>query len=374
MKTILLYTLLIVLVISCTTSTPPEEQKTTIENNITLTEAQVNNIGIVSSSVEKRTLSQTLHVNGKIEVPPQNMVSISAQLGGYLKSTQLLPGMKIKKGEVIAVMEDQQYIQLQQDYLSAKAMLNYSKSEYERQKELNTSKASSDKVFQQAEAEYNMNKIKIKSLEEKLQLININPTTLNETNISRNVNIYAPIEGYVSTVNVNIGKYVNPSDVLFELVNPSDIHLNLTIFEKDINKLFIGQKLNAYNNQSNTKHSCEIILIGQNLSAERSIEVHCHFHEYDKALLPGMYMNADIDVNTENTNCLPSDAIVSYEGKDFIFIAENATNYKMKEIKTGIVQDGYTELKDCDANILNEKIVTKGTYSLLMSLMNKAEE
>ena len=373
MKAILLYIILVMLAVACSTSAPKEEQKVEIENTITLNQTQINNIGIVYSSVEKRTLSQTLHVNGKIEVPPQNMVSISAQLGGYLKSTQLLPGMKVKKGEIIAVMEDQQYIQLQQDYLSAKAMLNYSKSEYERQKELNANKASSDKVYQQAEAEYAMNKIKIKSLEEKLQLITINPASLNETNISRNVNIYAPIEGYVSAVNVNIGKYVNPSDVLFELVNPSDIHLNLTVFEKDINKLFIGQQLQAYNNQSATKHNCEIILIGQNLSAERNVEVHCHFQEYDKALLPGMYMNADIAVNTENTYCLPSDAIVSYEGKDFIFIAETSSTFKMQEIKTGITQDAYTEVKDLQPVILAKKIVTKGAYSLLMSLMNKAE-
>ena len=84
--------------------------------------------------------------------------------------------------------------------------------------------------------------------------------------------------GIVTKVNVNIGKYVNPSDVLFEIVNPSDIHLALTVFEKDVNKLSVGQQLVAYtNNNPSKKYPCEIILIGKDFSSDKAIEVHCHF-------------------------------------------------------------------------------------------------
>jgi cobalt-zinc-cadmium efflux system membrane fusion protein len=87
-------------------------------------------------------------------------------------------------------------------------------------------------------------------LEEKLRLIHINPNSLHENNISKSIRIYSPIDGFVSKVNVNIGKYVTPSDVLFELVNPADIHLNLKIFEKDLNKIFIGQNVVSYTNNN----------------------------------------------------------------------------------------------------------------------------
>ena len=87
--------------------------------------------------------------------------------------------MHISKGEVIATMEDQQYIQLQQDYLTAKAHFSSIEAEYIRQKELNASKASSDKVFQKAETEYISQKILINSLAEKLKLIGINRSLAN---------------------------------------------------------------------------------------------------------------------------------------------------------------------------------------------------
>ena len=215
------------LVMSSCGSSKSEETETaaTIESSVILTDAQYKSAKLEIGKLDKREISTTLKLNGKIDVPPQNMVSVSIPFGGFLKATKLLPGMHIKKGEVLATMEDQQYIQLQQDFLMAKAKLVYAENEFNRQKELNQSKASSDKTFQQTEMEYKTQKITLSALAEKLKLININTDALNEASLSRSVNIYSSIDGFVSKVNVNIGKYVNPSDILFELINPSDIHL-----------------------------------------------------------------------------------------------------------------------------------------------------
>ncbi|MGN6566856.1 MAG: efflux RND transporter periplasmic adaptor subunit, partial [Flavipsychrobacter sp.] len=237
--------LLFVFLTACSskkTTQHAENAAKTNDSTVTLTDAQIKNAGIVTGTMEQKQLSSILRLNGVIDVPPQNMVSISVPLGGFLKSTNLLPGMHIKKGDVIAVMEDQQYIQLQQDYLTAKAKIGFLENEYNRQKDLNSAQASSDKVFQQAEADYKSQQVLIAALAEKLKLAGINVDQLNETNISRSVNIHSPINGYVSKVDVNIGKYVSPTEVLFELVNPADIHLALKVFEKDLDKLFIGQK------------------------------------------------------------------------------------------------------------------------------------
>ncbi|MBS1771240.1 MAG: efflux RND transporter periplasmic adaptor subunit [Bacteroidetes bacterium] len=373
------YTLLIALLAfaSCGGNPVPDTKKTETESstNVSLTAEQLKNAGTETGYAKQQDIKSIIKVTGKIDVPPQNMVSVSFPLGGYLKSTKLLPGMHIGKGEVIAIMEDQQYIQLQQDYLTAKARQDYLENEYLRQKELNRSKASSDKTFQQAEAEYKSNKILISGLQQKLQLIGINPDKLNENTISRTVSVYAPIDGFVSAVKVNIGKYVTPSDVLFELVNPTDIHLALTIFEKDINSLFIGQKLVAYtNNDAGKKYPCEIILIGKDVSAEHSIQVHCHFDKYDNTLVPGMYMNAEIEANSRNSYVVPEDAVVRYGNKQFLFLAVQGNNYEMKEVTTGASENGMIAITNIEnIDLTKQAIVTKNAYSLLMKLKNTAE-
>ena len=372
---IFLYTLLLFLS-ACVDSKKEEKQpeKPTDENVAVLTDEQVKNAGIQTGKLEQHEISAVLKVNGVIDVPPQNMVSISVPLGGYLKSTKLLPGMHISKGEAIAVMEDQQYIQLQQDYLTAKAQFSFNESEYNRQKELNESKATSDKVFEQTKATYQTQSILISSLEEKLKLIGLNPAKLAANNITRSINIYSPINGFVSEVNVNIGKYVNPSDVLFELVNPTDIHLALTVFEKDMDKLYIGQKLVAYsNNQPDKKYPCTIILISKNLSGDRSAEVHCHFEQYDKNLLPGMYMNADVEIKSNDVNALPNDAIVRFENKQYVFIVKGHNQFEMVETKTGNAENGFTEIT-IDEKLAKDSFVLKGAYNLLMKIKNTSEE
>ena len=377
MKNIIITLITGLFLFSCGNKKINEEQASTatVEQTVTLTAAQLKNAGIQTGKAETRKISALLKVNGKIDVPPQNMVSVSMPLGGFLRSTSLLPGMHVKKGEVIATMEDEQYIQLQQDYLTARAKLIYLESEFNRQKELNQSKASSDKVFQQTQMDFNSQKITCSALGEKLKLINIKPETLNENNLSKSTSIYSPIDGFVSKVNVNIGKFVNPSDIIFELINPDDIHLNLKIFEKDLEKLSIGQNLIAYNNnQTNKKYPCKIILISQDLSEDRSVEVHCHFEAYDKTLLPGMYMNAEIEVTSNNALTINDDAIVSFEGKEFIFIEKGSAIFEMTEIKKGNTENGYTEVYAANnGNLKDKQIVIKGAYSILMHLKNEAE-
>lgn len=355
--------------------TEEKAEVTTTENSVELTDAQLKNSKIETGKIEQKAISSLLKVNGKIDVPPQNMISISVPLGGYLKSTKLLEGMHISKGEVIAVMEDQQYIQLQQDYLTAKAHFGSLEKEFQRQKELNESKASSDKVFENAQAEYLSQKVLIKSLSEKLKLISINPDNLNENTISRNINIYSPIDGFVSAVKMNIGKYASPTDVLFELVNPADIHLALTVFEKDLDKLFIGQKIVAYNNnQASKKYNCEIILIGKDISPERAVIVNCHFEQYDKTLIPGMYMNAEVEVSTNNAFVIPNDGLVRFEGKQYVFTQTDKNKYAMQEVTTQNTENGFTQITFPDnADMTNKTFVTKGAYTLLMTMKNTEE-
>lgn len=344
-----------------------------IENTTTLTDAQIKNAGIEMGKIEKKEISSILKLNGKIDVPPQNLVSISVPMGGYLKYTKLLEGMHVTKGQVLCVVEDQQYIQLQEDYLLAKAKIGYAKAEFERQKELNQSKASSDKVYQQAQTEYNSLSVMVQSYGEKLKFAGINPNNVSTKNISKSINIYSPINGYVSKVNVNTGKYVAPSDILFEIVNPSDIHLALTVFEKDINKMAIGQSVIAYNNTNpEKKYHCEIILIGKDFSEDRSTEMHCHFAKYDKTLLPGMYMNAEIKLKSQRSNVLPSEAIVNYENKNYIFIQKGKKLFEMKEVTTGTSENEYIEIVS-NENLKDVNIVIKGSYSLLMKMKNLEE-
>ena len=357
---------------------PAEQEKPGRQKDpasVNLTSAQIKNAGIVIGKAEKRNISSLLQVNGKIDVPPQNIVSISFPLGGYLKSTKLLPGMPVRKGEALGVLEDPQYIQMQQDYLSALIKQEQLQKEFSRQQELNAGKASSDKVLEQVTSDYQTQRVLVKALAQKLALIGLNPDKINADNISKSVNVYSPINGFVSKVDVNIGKYVSPTEVLFELINPEDIHLALTIFQKDVYLLSIGQKVIASTaNNPDKKYEARIILISRDIASDGGVEVHCHFKKMDRSLIPGMYMNAVIETHAENAITVPEEAIVSYENKQYVFQAKDSNEFQMINITTGPSMDGRVSISSENGSFfLQNNIVLKNAYAILMKMKNTGE-
>ncbi|SDF41565.1 membrane fusion protein, cobalt-zinc-cadmium efflux system [Dyadobacter soli] len=353
--------------------TATENSGNAVMRQVSFDPQQIRNVGIEVGKPVLKNVSETLMLQGKIDVPPQSTVSLSFPLGGYLKSTKMLPGMRVRKGQVLAELEDMQFIQLQQDYLTARAKFELAESEYARQKDLNLSKAASDKVYQQAKAEMETQRILMNALARKLEVIGIAPRHLNAENISKTVSVLAPIDGFISKVNVNVGKYTAPTDMLFELVDPRDIHLSLNVFEKDLSALSVGQRVTAYSNADpSKKFTAEIILIGKSLTDDRMAEVHCHFERYNAALVPGMFMNGEVSIERKKALAVPEDAVVRWENKSFVFIQRDSGNFEMVEIEPGTVRNGFQQIGGAEIGA-ESNIVIRNAYALLMKMKNTEE-
>ena len=379
MKNFLYTVVLIFFATACKTTTEETPTQTPLikvaSTSLSISKPEMEIAGIQVGKITKEQVDETLRVNGTIDVPPQNMISVSFPMGAFLKQTSLLPGMQLKKGQLIASMEDESLIELQQNFLVAKSKLEFTKQDYERQKFLNESKASSDKVFQQAKVDYDMQRVLVRGLGEKLRLIGINPSLLTENNISRRVNIYSPVNGFVSKVNVNIGRYVQPTEVMFELTDPADVHVALTVFEKDLDKVKIGQKvyLNLVD-EPGTKYEATVILVTKDLSENRSGNVHCHFERIPSRLKPGMFVNAIIHLNNRETQAVPESAVVRFENKHFVFVQHGAGNFEMTEVQEGARFNNFIELVQPPKQVLDSAIITVNAYAALMKLKNVPEE
>jgi len=375
MKNIFSIFAIILTVLSC--AEPKNEfvitESESIDNRVELTTAQLSNTTIKTDSLRSSSLPTVIQLNGSIEVPPQNIYTITSPLGGYLRSTSLRPGMKVTKGQILATIEDQQFIQLQEDFLLAKASLQFAELDYQRQKSLNASNASSDKVTQQAQLEVNNLKIRISALTEKLSLIGINTSTLTNGNITKQVTIKSPINGFVSQMNANIGRYLSPYDVVFELIDPSILQLKVNVFEKDLQYVTVGKSISAYTIVNPTrKYSLKVSYINYQIGSNGNAEIYCKIDKNHPELVAGAYMNAEVVVNAKSAYTLPEVAIVHYEGKDYVFIAELKDAFVMTEIIAGENRNGSVELRSADA-LIGKSIVTIGAYTLLMKLKNVEE-
>lgn len=369
-----------------------EANKPAGENTVEISHAQYEAIGIKLGSAEMKPVSGLLKVNGYIDVPPQNLQSVTTQMGGIIVSTPLLQGSNVTKGQVIATLENQDYVQLQQDYLESRSLLELNEAEYERQQTLASQNVNSRKTLQQAKNQYQVAQARESALRQRLQLININPASLTAANIRSRINIYAPISGYVTKVNVNSGKFVNPNDVMFEIVNGAELHVELNVFEKDAALLKAGQQVRFKLAGDSTERHAVIQLIGREIKQDKTITVHAIATGGSNAFVPGTYLTAKIEIGQKETLTLPENAVVSYSGKKYIFIAaaapdhgdkgkviaeqnDSATYYfDMQEVSAGESDSGFIQVELPANKDLNGKIVLQGTYDLLSKLKNSEEE
>lgn len=352
------------------------------ENIVELRDDQIKLAGIQTGSVEMRSVSNTLKVNGIISVAPQNQATVSMPLGGFIKNTTLLPGNTVTKGQTLAIIENQDFVDIQQNYLEAKNKLVFAEAEYKRHTDLYKDDVYSEKNVQQVTVDYKNLKALVRSLEQKLSLIGINPDQLSEDNISNQVNLVSPINGFLKAVNVNIGKYVSPTDILFEIVNSNKLFLELTLFEKDADKVASGQKIKFYISNEDEAHEAVISQTGKSVSEDKTFRVYGIVTSSCKNLLPGMYVNAIIEESDKKVTALPSEAVVSFDDKDYIFVFEkekeeegNAmTEYMIYQVKKGVTSSGYTEITLPDGFDINSaKVVIKGAYNLLSAKKNAGE-
>ena len=429
-KKYIIYTLSIsaITFLSCKPENPKPEEVSESQNahdqeegeglSVALSAEQFKIAGIEIGKLETRNLTGVVHANGVLDVPPQNLVSISSPAAGYLQSSDLLQGTYVRKGQVIATIRNPDFIQWQQDYLETKhqieadlSRLEYLEAEYRRQEELAKEKVNSGKTLQSAKADYYSLKSTISGLEARLggqratlRLIGINVDEISPNNFQSQISIHSPISGYVMEVNVNAGKYISNTDVLFQIADTRHLHAELTVFEKDITKLKEGQKVRFMLANESQERLATIYLLSREITDERGIRVHCHLDKEDPELIPGMYFKGVVETGSNPVLSLPTDAIVSNEGKDFIFQVEvkaeshdgpdeNALmegenksgdekeagnqdehHFQLVEVKKGLTDGEFTEIILLEGvDVSNLAFVTKGAFYLLSAFKSESE-
>lgn len=381
-----IYLLSLVAVVSCSNGKVTNKEAETVEvipeNIVELRADQIKLAGIETGLIEIRSISGTLKVNGIVNAAPQNLATICAPMSGFVKSTTLMPGNAVTKGQVLVVIENQEFVDIQQNYLEAKNKLEFAEADYKRHNALFKDDVYSEQNVQQVTADYKNLKTQVNALKQKLVLISINPENLQEDNISRSISLVSPISGYVEAVNVNLGKYVTPTDVMFRIINNDKLFLELTLFEKDANKVAKDQRIRFFINNETEKHEAVITQTGQSVNADKTYKVYAAVTGVCKNVLPGMYVNAIIETSGNMVTALPSDAVVSFDDKDFIFVFEKNkeeagkpfTEYRIIEVKKGVTDNGYTEITlPAGFSTSTAKVVVKGAYILLSAKKNAGE-
>lgn len=372
--------------VSCGGGQPKTEEKAATEmlpeDVVEMRADQIKLAGIETAPIEMRSMQTALKVNGTVSVAPENRATVCSAMGGYIKNLTLMPGTAVSKGQILATIENQDFVDIQQNYLETKNRLEYAKAEFDRHSELYKDDVYSEKNVQSVTADYKTLKAHQKALEQKLLLIGINPENLKEEDISSTVALKSPISGYITSVNVNPGKFVSPSDILFEIVNTDQLLLELTLFEKDVDKVEKDQPITFFINDETEEHEAVVMQTARSIDADRAYHIYARVTGKCKNVLPGMYVRALIGTSDKQVAALPQDAVVSFDDKQYVFIfnknkeenGQSFTEYRIMEVQKGLTNNGFIEIILPEGfDIAGTRFVVKGAYNLLSAMKNAGE-
>lgn len=356
---------------------------------VTFTREQYNLADIETGKISISQMSEIIKLNGMVDVLPNGKAVISSPLGGYVKSIPLQSGQYVTKGTPLVSLENKEFIELQQAYLQSKSRYTYLELEYERQSKLRESQVNSEKTLQQIKSDMDSEKAKMLGLMQTLNMVGAKLRYLSIGTIQRTFSLYAPISGYIKSGSFSLGSYVIPTDVLLEIVNTDNLYIKLNAFEKDVTAITKGQNVKfCLADENRYERSATVSLVGKVMNENRNVPVKCDLiGENRNDLLPGMHIKAWIETSPQQMFTVPNQAIVNYEGDDYIVIesspststpnihSEAVLKFSFYKVRKGVTQEGITAIAlPSSFKIDHTKIVTKNAYTILSAFINSEEE
>lgn len=351
-----------------------EEETNGPAHSVTLTDEQVQRSGIVLGEPERRAVADVVECTGKIDVPPDHRVSIFAPLPGFLDAVHVLPGEKVRKGQLLLSLHHPDYIQMQKQYIEQSAQLEFMTKEYERQKILAQENANARKTLEQTEAEFKSLKGQVVALEAQLRQLNLPLAAIREGKISERVSIVAPIDGYVSMFTANVGKYMRQDEEIFSIINKEHLHVELQVFEQDAIRMQVGEQVEFFIQGSSTVYEAYVKLVGEEIDpVSRTVNVHGHIEKDYPELKTGMYVNASIHCPLDTLPSLPEEAVVNNGKEYWAFLTADGRTFERVPVTTGTLHDGWLPLLGTLPGRDGYRWVVKGAY-FLQAEMEKSSE
>ena len=338
-------------------------------NSIKVTKNQFDGENMALGLLQDHNFNEQVDISGIIDVPPHNKASVTTFMGGYITRTPLLIGDKVRKGQLLVTLENLEYVEIQQNYIEIKEQLNFLKAEYLRQKQLWEENITSEKNFLKAESTYKSSLAQYNGLSKKLEMMSINPASIQQGNMASKINLYAPIDGYITKVNVSNGTYVSPADVILEIIDTDHIHLELSVFEKDILKIKKDQEiLFKIPEASDEVFMATVHLVGTTIDeATRRVKVHAHVDNEKTNFIVGMFVDAHIVIKSRMAVGLPLDAIIRSENDNYVLMLKQkeGDGFIFEKIKVDIGEQNeeFAEILNSQA-LSDRQILIKGTAML----------
>jgi len=316
------------------------------QNSISKTKDKKNDEVVIPVEVAEVTLGDiSAYFSGTATIEAEEETDVVAKVGGVVEKIFSEEGNYIKKGQVLAKLDDEKLlVQVEQ----AKATLKKLENIYQRNEELFKKSLISAEEFQRTKYEY----------EHQKAAFDLAQLDLNYSSIR------APISGVVAERKVKVGNMVLPNQATFRVTSLDPLLAVLHVPERQIAKLRVGQSAKLGIDAVKDKEFVgKIKRISPVVDpATGTVKVTVEMHDPSRQLKPGMFARLNIiyDVR-KNTMLVPKDAIMAEDKESSVYVVKDSLALR-QVVEIGYVNTSHIEVLSGLAP--QDTVVTTGKGSL----------
>jgi cobalt-zinc-cadmium efflux system membrane fusion protein len=333
--------------------------------------------------VEKIGINDGLTVTGEVQLNENAAVHISPRIPGIIESVKVDMGALVREGDVLFNINSVELGKALSDYERSRALAALAGKNVDREKSLFKRRISSEQEMIDAQMTYEQHKAERDAARQVLHVLGLTDEVLASTDRGEpgvragTLPVRAPLEGTIIEKHAVVGELVEPGSDVMLLADLTTVWVWADIYEQDLPRLIQARNLGpipvnvlvrAFPGQP---FEGKIDYVGATMEERtRTVKVRATVENTDRLLRPGMFCEIRMGVGTrEEALAIPEGALLSDEGRDFVFRHWKEDYYVRRPVKRGREFPDRVEI--LEGLEPGDRIVVEGAFLLKSDILRE---
>ncbi len=269
-----------------------------IEGKVQLGPDQVKSAGIVINTVGPRRMQTLVELPGQVKADDTRVAQVVPRLQGVVTDVLKRAGDRVRRGELMAVLNSRELADAKSAYLAASHHLAFARATLGREEELWAKKISAERDLLEARRAFDEAELSQQLAGQKLRVLGVAAASLSDLSkepaesLAR-YEIRAPLDGTVVERSVTIGEAVTAEEPIFTVTDLSAVWVEISVYARDLGAVRLGQQAVVRSTDLGAEGTGRIDFIGQLVGEEtRSATARLTLSNTSGQWRPGLFVTA----------------------------------------------------------------------------------
>jgi cobalt-zinc-cadmium efflux system membrane fusion protein len=328
--------------------------------------------GVEIAEAGVRRLSVSVSLPGEVTIDPGRLAHIVPRVAGVVREVLKRQGDRVHSGELMAILDSRALAEQKASFLSSRERLGMARLTFDREERLWKQEISSEREYLEAKQAFLEAEITLQEAEQKLHSLGLLDSDLDAPKFGSHeffsqLEATAPFDGTVIERHISRGELLDEDDEAFVIADLSRVWVNLTVYQKDLPFVRVGQSVEVTLRDGGLKSEGHVFYISPTIDeATRTATARIELGNPDGVWRPGLFVNGRMAVDDfEVAVAVAKSSLQTVEGRTAVFVKTD-DGFEAKAVTLGREDATYVEVLEGVG--AGEEYVTRGAFVLKSQL------